>query len=378
MPGFVLLSMRMSGVISTKKEGRVMRAFVLAAGYGKRLGALGEEIPKPLLPLGGVPLIGFALEKLAAVGVSEVAVNLHHGAEKIRSALGDYAHGVHIHYFHEPEILGTAGGLKNAAAFLCEKNEPFFVINADAPCGADLKTALDHHQEGAFLATLILRRSPEAPRYGVLEFDEAGRLRKFLDTSAPGIPQGELSQAMFTGLSIMSPEMLGHIPGGVASDISTQIYPRLVKQGARIGSIVSDSYWMDVGTPARYLLANMNVMSGEYVPDFSWPTKEFLLIEGPTMKWGEGRIEPPVLIGPDVVIKKNALAGPFTVIMPGATLGNNAVARESILFPGGVIDEDSVLKRCIVGPDAMASSGNGEVCGMVILRDREQSKIYDA
>ncbi len=355
-----------------------MRAFVMAAGYGTRLGALGEEIPKPLLPLGGVPLIGFALEKLAALGVKEAAVNLHHGAEKIRSALGDYAHGVHIHYFHEPEILGTAGGIRNAEAFLCEKNEPFFVINADALCGADLKAALDHHREGDFLATLILRRSPEAEEYGVLEFDEAGRLRKFLGASAPGIPQGELSQAMFTGLSIMSPEMLSHIPAGVAWDISTQVYPRLMESGARIGAVLSDSYWMDVGTPSRYLQANMDVVSGEFAPDFSWPPKGFLLIEGPVMKWGEGSIEPPVLMGPDVVIQKNARAGPFTAMMAGATLGNNAVARESILFPGGMIGENSILKRCIVGPGAMASSGGGEVCEMVFLRGRERSKICDA
>jgi len=354
-----------------------MRAFVMAAGYGKRLRALGEEIPKPLLPLGGVPLIGFALEKLAAVGVSEVAVNLHHGAEKIRSALGDYAHGVHIHYFHESEILGTAGGIKNAEAFLCEKNESFFVINADAPCGADLKTALDHHLKGDFLATLILRRLPEAQKYGVLKFDEAGRLRSFLDASAPGVPQGELSPAMFTGLSIMSPEMLSHIPAGVESDISTQVYPRLMESDARIGAVLSDSYWMDAGTPTRYLQANMDVMSGEFAPDFNWPPSGFLLIEGPAMKWGEGSLEPPVLIGPDVVIKKNAKAGPFTAIMAGATLGNNAVARESIVFPGGKIDEDSNLKRCIVGPDAVASFSGTEVREIVILRDRVQSKICD-
>lgn len=355
-----------------------MRAFVMAAGYGTRLEALGEEIPKPLLPLGGVPLIGFALEKLAALGVGEAAVNLHHGAEKIRSALGDYAHGVHIHYFYEPEILGTAGGIRNAEAFLCERNESFFVINADALCGADLKTALAHHQQGDFLATLILRRSTEAQKYGVLEFDEAGRLRKFLDADAPGIPQGGLSQAMFTGLSIMSPEMLSHIPAGVASDISTQVYPRLMESGARIGAVLSDSYWMDVGTPSRYLQANADVISGEFAPDFSWPAKEFLLIEGPPMNWGEGSIEPPVLIGPDVVIQKNAKAGPFTAMMAGATLGNNAVARESILFPGGVVDENSILERCIVGPGAKASSGSGEVCEMVFLRGRERSKMYDA
>ena len=355
-----------------------MRAFVMAAGYGKRLGVLGEEIPKPLLPLGGVPLIGFALEKLAAIGVKEAAVNLHHGAEKIRSALGGFAHGVRVRYFHEPEILGTAGGIKNAEAFLCENNEPFFVINADAPCGADLKTALARHQKGDFLATLILRRSPEVKKYGVLEFDEAGRLRKFLDASAPGGSQGALSQAMFTGLSIMSPEMLGHIPAGVPSDISTQIYPRLIKSGARIGAVLSDSYWMDVGTPSRYLQASMDVVSGEFEPDFVWPPKGFLLIEGPAMKWGEGTIEPPVFVGRDVFIQKNAKAGPFTAIMGSATLRNNAKVRESIIFPGAIIEENSILERCVVGPDAVASSGGGEMCETVFLRHRGLSEVCDA
>ena len=377
MPGFVLFSKELRACFPATREVRGMRAFVMAAGYGKRLGVLGEEIPKPLLPLGGVPLIGFALEKLAAVGVREVAVNLHHGAEKIRSALGDCAHGVHIRYFHEPEILGTAGGIKNAEAFLCEKKEPFFVINADAPCGADFKKALNHHQKGDFLATLILRRSPEVKKYGVLEFDGVGRLRNFLDTSAPGIPQGELSQAMFTGLSIMSPEMLNHIPVGVASDISKQIYPRLMKKGTRIGAILSDSYWMDVGTPSRYLQANMDIMSGAFAPEFMWPPKGFLLIEGPAMKWGEGSIEPPVLLGPDIVIQKNAKAGPFTAIMGDAILRNNAKVRESIIFSGGIVDEHSILSRCIVGPDAMASSGNGEMCEAVFLHNKERSEICD-
>ena len=96
------------------------------------------------------------------------------------------------------------------------------------------------------------------------------------------------------------------------------------------------------------------------------------------MKWGEGSIEPPVLLGPDIVIQKNAKAGPFTAIMGGAILRNNAKVRESIIFSGGRVDENSILKRCIVGPDAMASSGNGEMCEAVFLRDREQAEICDA
>ena len=288
-----------------------MRAFVMAAGYGKRLGTLGEEIPKPLIPLGGVPLIGFALEKLAAVGVKEAAVNLHHGAEKIRFALGDYAHGVHLHYFHEPEILGTAGGIKNAEEFLCEHNKPFFVINADAPCGVDLKIALAHHQKGDFIATLILRRSPEAERYGVLEFDESGRLRKFLDAYAPGSPQGELNQAMFTGLSVMSPEMLNHIAAGAASDISAQIYPELIKQDFRVGAVLSDSYWMDAGAPSRYLQVNKDLISGKFAPDFSWPTKEFLLIQGPPHEVGGGKHRAPCIDWPGCCYPQECESGPL-------------------------------------------------------------------
>ena len=343
-----------------------MRAFVMAAGYGKRLGGLGEEVPKPLLPLGGAPLIGFALEKLAAIGVEEVAVNLHHGAEKIRSALGNHARGVDIRYFHEPEILGTAGGVKNAEAFLGERDEPFFVLNADAPCGADLEAALERHREGGFLATLILRESPEAEKYGVLEFDEAGRLGKFLGTSAPGVSQDGLRPAMFTGLSVMSPEMLDHIPGGVASDISGEIYPRLMKSGARIGAFPSDAYWMDVGSPSRYLQANADILSGLWTPAFIWPPKGFLLMEGPPVEWGEGRIDPPVLMAPDVLMEENARAGPFTVVMGGARLGKNAAAHESVVFPGGAVDEGSVLERCIVGPDARARGA--EIRESVFLR----------
>ncbi len=349
-----------------------MRAFVMAAGYGKRLGGLGEEIPKPLLPLGGVPLIGFALEKLARVGLREAAVNLHHGAEKIRSALGARTHGVRVQYFHEPEILGTAGGIKNAEAFLRERGEPFFVLNADAPCGADLGEALAHHQKGGFLTTLILRCSPEVEKYGALALDEVGRLRGFLGARAPGIPEGELRQAMFTGLSVMSPEMLEHIPPGVASDISTEIYPPLVESGARIGAILSDSYWADVGTLSKYLQASADILSGRFVPEFPWPPRGFALLEGPPMRWGEGNVVPPVLLGSDVLIQKDAQAGPFAVLMEGATLRDGAVVRESVIFPGGSVDGYSVLNRCVVGPGAMTSPSIRRARDAVFLRGAEQ------
>lgn len=344
-----------------------MRAFVMAAGYGRRLGGLGEEVPKPLLPLGGAPLIDFALAKLAAVGAREAAVNLHHGAERIRSAVGDRARGVDVRYFHEPEILGTAGGLKNAESFLRGVDEPFFVLNADAPCGADLEAALEHHREGGFLATLILRESPEAREYGELAFDEAGRLRRFLGARAPGAPRGESRAAMFTGLSVMSPEMLDHIPAGAASDISKEIYPRLLESGARLGAVSTRAYWIDAGAPSRYLRANADVLSGAFTPDFVWPPEGFVLIEGPPVEWGEGWIDPPALTAPDASLGRGARAGPFTVLMEGATLEGGAAVRETVVFPGGAVGAGSTLERCVVGPGARAPAGGAAVRRTVFL-----------
>ncbi len=333
-----------------------MRAFILAAGFGTRMGPLGRVVPKPLVPLGGLPVIGFALDRLRRVGVTEAVVNLHHGADAIRGEIGDRSSGIRIHYSHEEEILGTAGGLKKAEEFLRETGEPFFVLNADAVSNADLGAALAHHNEGGFLATLILRQSAEVTKFGTLSVDESGRLRRFLKAKAPGAPEGAITEAMFTGQSVLSPEFLDHIPAGRKCGVSEEVYPPLIESGARLGGILTDAYWADVGTPSRYLEAGADLLSGKFVPEFDWPAGRYVLVQGKPMEWGEGMIEPPVLIGEDVVLRQGAHAGPFTVLGSGAMLESNASAAWTVVFSGGKIEGNVQLERCIVGPDAVAAS----------------------
>ena len=333
-----------------------MRAFILAAGFGTRMGPLGKEVPKPLLPLGGLPVVGFALERLRHVGVTEAVLNLHHGAEAIRKEIGDRSSGIKIHYSYEEEILGTAGGLKKAESFLRETGEPFFVLNADAVSNADLGAAMTHHKEGGFLATLILRREAEAEKFGALSVDESGRLRQFLKAKAPGAPAGAVTEAMFTGQSVLSPEFLDHIPAGRKCGVSEEVYPPLIESGAPLGGILTEAYWADVGTPSRYLEAGADLLGGKFVPDFDWPAGGYVLVQGKPMAWDEGMIEPPVLIGDDAGLRKGAKAGPFTVLGSGAMLNENAEAVRTVVFPGGNIEENSRLERCIVGPGAVAAS----------------------
>ncbi|MBI3025251.1 MAG: NDP-sugar synthase [Candidatus Tectomicrobia bacterium] len=344
-----------------------VRGFILAAGRGVRMGPLGQRVPKPLWPLGGLPLIGFALHKLRLAGVREVGINLHHGAEAIRAALGDRPSGLVARFFFEPEILGTAGGLKNAEGFLRETGEPFFVLNADAPCGADLGEALAHHLRGGFLATLVLRESPDAGRYGMLAADEAGRLRRFLRAQAPGAPQGRLTEAMFTGMSVLSPGILDRIPAGRPCGIAEEIYPRLIEEGMPLGAVLTRTGWADVGTPERFLAAQEDLLAGRFVPEFPWPGGDHVLASGPPSGWGEGRIEPPVLLSGEARLERGAIAGPFSIVMRGATLLAGASIARSVMFPGARAASGVRLDQCIVGPEALAAPPGGEARRAVFL-----------
>lgn len=339
-----------------------MRAFVLAAGLGVRMGPLGEEVPKALLPLGGIAMVKFALSRLAGAGVSEAVVNLHHRGDAVREHLGDSFQGVALHYSHEPEIMGTAGGLKKAETFLREGGGPFFVLNADIVSDADLEAAMAHHRSGGYLATLILRTAPDLKQFGVLAVDAAGRLRKFLGASAPGKAAGDLTEAMFTGQSVLSPEFLDNIPAGRPCGISEAVYPPLLESGALIGGYLTAAYWADVGTPARYLEAVFDLLAGRFMPVLEWPEGDHAIIEGSPLDWGGGMVHPPVLLGKGVCLERGATAGPFAVLGSGATLEEGAAVSHTVVFPGGKVGKKVALDRCIVGPDAPALLPEGGKC----------------
>tara|TARA_B100000686_G_scaffold25368_1_gene24448 strand:- start:1860 stop:2915 length:1056 start_codon:yes stop_codon:yes gene_type:complete len=333
-----------------------MRAFILSAGFGQRLGLIGKDIPKALMPLGGVPQIEFALYKLRKCGVKEVGINLHYKSELIRNTLGDHFQGIKLNYFFEKEILGTAGCLKNAEEFLSEKKEPFFVINCDAPSSIDFISALEHHKRGNYLATLILRSSSEATSYGILGVDNLGRLIKFLSHYAPNKKNDSMVCGMFTGLSVMSPSIFKHIPSKRYCDIAQEIYPKLICEDKRVGAIISELYWADTGTIERFLQANRDLLSGNFLPDFDWPTKEFLFVEGEKISWGSGIIEPPVLISKNAIIQKDAVASQNSILMSGSCLSKGSKLVGSILFPNSFVENDLILSDCVVGSKTIVSS----------------------
>jgi mannose-1-phosphate guanylyltransferase len=225
-----------------------MKAMILAAGLGTRLRPLTDNLPKPLLPLEGRPLIEYTLLLLRKYGITDVIINLHYQGEKIMQALGDGSRwGMKIRYSEEPRILGTAGGIKNVELLLSQ--EPFLVINSDILVEIHLDRVIELHQRERAAATLVLREDPNVDVWGAVGVDAHNRIRQFL--GKPDWMGKTLSKRMFAGIHVMDPRVLAYIPGQGFSTI-VDVYIEMIQKGERlVGQTVKD-YWIDIGSPERY------------------------------------------------------------------------------------------------------------------------------
>ena len=235
-----------------------MKAMVLAAGLGVRLRPLTDATPKPLLPVAGRPILLWNLLLLKRHGITEVIINLHHLGEQIVQALGDGSRvGMRVAYSHEPTLLGTGGGIKQAAPFL--KDGPFLVLNGDTLSACDLTALLAAHRAGGALATLAIREDSEAARWGPVTVDAHSRILQINGAppfTTPLVPLPAL--CMFAGIHVLEPAVLDAIPPGPGSIID--VYCSLLRQGRMLRGYKMSGYWSDVGTPERYAEAQRDAL----------------------------------------------------------------------------------------------------------------------
>jgi mannose-1-phosphate guanylyltransferase len=303
-----------------------MRAMILAAGLGKRLRPLTDQLPKPLVPVVGKPNIVRTIEHLAACGIREIVINLHHLPEAIRAVLGDgSSRGVSIEYSPEPAILGTGGGIKQALSHLGDST--FAVINGDALFAPDLAAALAAHRRRGALATLVVRGDPRAEDYGAVGLDDQDRVRRL-------VWAGDASTArrsyMFTGVHLLEPEIVEHLPD--EGCIVRRTYVPLVEQGAPIFGLPDSGYFCDLGTPKRYLEANVALVTGrESLPGFEPPPDG--VHRGHGVVIGPGcRLRPGAVIG-DAARLAAGIEVERSVVLPGAEVARNL--RDTIVASDG-------------------------------------------
>lgn len=323
---------------------------MLAAGFGTRLRPLTHHRPKPLCPVLGVPILEQALDLCRRHGLLDLVVNAHHLASKIQDFMDrEYASGpLRVHVQVElPEILGTGGGLRRALERL---HEHFVVVNGDILCDADLGALLGVLSPDALdrQAVMLLRSDPEAARYGVVARDSLSRVVRLVELASLASAEPVGLDTHFTGIHALRRRALLGVPAQGASCIVRTVYRELVPQG-RVGALLHQGDWIDVGNPQEYLRANLDALSGRLVLGLDpWARAGFAQRDkhGETTILGHptrcdihpsARLMPPFWIGQGAVIEQGAVVGPSVVVGGGARVRAQAHIERCVVWDGAQV-----------------------------------------
>jgi len=230
-----------------------VRAMILAAGRGERLRPLTDTTPKPLVEVGGRPLIEYAIDCVRRAGIEHVVVNLHHLGAAIRAHLGNGSRfGISIDYSQEDPVQETGGGIREARRFL--DGHTFVTLNSDTIIDVDLGAVLAFHREKAARATLVLRKDARMESFGVIATEADGRIGAFLEHRRPGC-RTPLEPFMYTGVQVLEPVVFEDLCETGPFSITKITYPRMLTAGRPLYGYRYDGTWITVGTPSELAAA---------------------------------------------------------------------------------------------------------------------------
>jgi mannose-1-phosphate guanylyltransferase len=234
-----------------------MQALILAGGKGTRLRPLTVYTPKPIVPICNRPFLLYQIDTLRRAGVTDITLSLSYQPEKIEQQLGDGSQfGVKLKYTVEPQPMGTAGAYKFAEDLI---REPTVVFNGDVLTDLDLKTMIRQHKEKQAIATIFLMPVEDASMYGVVETADDGRVQRFLEKPKP---EETTCRNINAGAYVLDPSVLDLIPKGENHSFEYDLFPKLLEKGEPFfAHIPQRTYWMDIGTPARYLQAHHDLLA---------------------------------------------------------------------------------------------------------------------
>jgi mannose-1-phosphate guanylyltransferase len=315
---------------------------ILAGGLSTRLYPLTKQVPKPLVPVAGIPNAEHVIRYLASHGFDEIAINVHYLAEAIVDRLGDGSRfGVRLEYSHEHELLGSAGGVKKLESFFSDGT--FVVVGCDDLTDLPLDRLVDFHRERDAIATIGLVECDEVDQYGVVVLDDRGKIVGFQEKPAKGTERSRLAN---TGIYVFSPEIFKRIPAETFYDFGKQVFPDLQSAGeAFYGFHALGAYWSDIGTPAEYRRASRDVVLG----NVSIPGTRASGADPTASIAPEARIDGPVWIGSGARIEAGATVTGPSVIGDGVTIGAGARVEGSILWKDAAVGDGATLRDAIVG-----------------------------
>jgi mannose-1-phosphate guanylyltransferase / phosphomannomutase len=322
-----------------------MKAVVMAGGEGNRLRPLTSNQPKPMVPVVGKPCMEHILELLREHGLDEVIVTVAFLPQAIRSYFGEgETLGMKIGYSVEESPLGTAGSVRLTAKQL---DETFLVISGDALCDVDLSALVAFHKEKGAAVTIGLKSVENPLEFGIVVTDEEGRIERFLEKPSWG---QVFSDTINTGIYVMEPEVLNHVPGDRPYDFSKELFPYLLEMGRPLYGHVMGGYWQDIGNLDQFRQANFDALE----------EKVHLNIPGIRIRgnvWlGEGvdipdleQIEGPAYVGNYCRIAPGATVGAFSVLSNSVTLRERTRTTRSVIDASTHIGRSSLIEGAVIG-----------------------------
>lgn len=304
-----------------------LKAVVLVGGEGTRLRPLTETIPKPLLPLMGRPFLHFVLDHLLANGIHEAILSSPYLEEAFSQFIEDRHGDPKITWVTEPEPLGTGGAVLNALDMV---DGSFFVLNGDILTDLDLQAMLASHEANSAAATISTIRVEDARPFGLVVTGENARVLEFREKPADPMP-GDIN----AGTYLLEPEALEGFPRAVDHSIEREVFPKMIERRLGVFAFPSQAYWLDLGTPEKYLRAHFDMIEG---------------------KIGPKRFSGPV-VDESARVDRRAQLGRWVVIGPRAEVMSEAEVDESVLLEGSRVGARSKVRRSILGPGARVGEG---------------------
>ncbi|MEA2251029.1 MAG: mannose-phosphate guanylyltransferase [Solirubrobacteraceae bacterium] len=317
-----------------------MQAVILVGGEGTRLRPLTSTVPKPVVPLVDRPFIAYMLEWLRGHGVDDVIMSCGFLATAVRNVLGDGSqYGLRLRFVEEPEPRGTAGALKYAQELLDER---FLMLNGDILTDLDLSAQIAQHEATGATGTLALVPVADPTAYGLVGLDEDRAVKEFVEKpSADQIDTNLIS----AGAYVLERSVLDLIPSDRNVSIEREIWPQLIGKG--LFGFAAEAYWLDIGTPERYLQATFDILEGNVATGVVDRLGPDYLYVGDRVE-AEGRIVPPALVDRGCRIAAGAHVGSLVVLGEGVEVGEGATIERAVVLNGAQIGAGCVLRDCIV------------------------------
>ncbi|MEX0846242.1 MAG: NDP-sugar synthase [Ilumatobacteraceae bacterium] len=320
-----------------------MRAIVLVGGFGTRLRPLTLSVPKPMLPVGHVPIIERLIANLAAGGVTDVTLALGFKPEPFIAAFPDgTCAGVSLTYAVEPEPLDTAGAIRFAAD-VSGIDETFVVANGDVLTDLDIAALVAFHREHSAEATIHVIGVPDPSAFGVVALDDHGRVERFVEKPAPGTQPSNLINA---GTYVLEPSVLTRIAAGERVSIERVTFPAIVADGGLFAH-ATDDYWIDTGRPDLYLEANLDLVDGRR-PGQSCEAVAFGAEVDPSAEVIGSVVAAGAIVASGARVERS-------VVLAGARVGDGATVVDSVVM--GRLLAGSTVVRSVIGADAVVAAG---------------------